>query len=90
MAHEVAHRDRLSDRAVTIRAHRRAARPPLARHRRSRALVLGLTAGQENALRSAEDYLDYSAFSRSGLIEQLMYEGYTREQAEYGVNEAGL
>jgi len=30
------------------------------------------------------------AFSRSGLIEQLEYEGYTPEQAEYGVNQTGL
>ncbi|MDR0436153.1 MAG: Ltp family lipoprotein [Propionibacteriaceae bacterium] len=30
------------------------------------------------------------AFSRSGLIRQLMYEGFTREQAEYGVTQAGL
>jgi colicin import membrane protein len=31
-----------------------------------------------------------SGFSRSGLIEQLVFEGYTQQQAEYGVNQAGL
>jgi hypothetical protein len=36
------------------------------------------------------EYLDYSAFSREGLIDQLKYEGYTREQAEYGVSKTGL
>jgi hypothetical protein len=48
------------------------------------------TAGQENARRSAESYLDTSPFSRSGLIEQLKFEGYTEQQAVYGVNQAGL
>ena len=34
----------------------------------------------------AKEYLKYSSFSRSGLIGQLMFEGFTPEQAEYGVN----
>jgi hypothetical protein len=38
----------------------------------------------------AEDYLDYTGFSRQGLIDQLVYEGFTRDQATYGVNKAGL
>jgi hypothetical protein len=29
-------------------------------------------------------------FSRKGLIEQLMFEGFTREEAIYGTNDAGL
>ena len=44
----------------------------------------------EQAAKSAEIYLEYSAFSRQGLIDQLMFEGYTRAQAEYGVDQAGL
>ena len=48
-----------------------------------------VTMGQKNALKSAKEYLDYSAFSREGLIEQLEYEGFTRQQAEYGVQAAG-
>ena len=36
------------------------------------------TAGQENARKAAESYLDMSAFSRDGLIQQLMFEGFTR------------
>ncbi len=44
----------------------------------------------EQAAKAAEDYLDYTAFSRQGLIDQLMFEGYTRTQAEYGVDQAGL
>jgi Host cell surface-exposed lipoprotein len=48
------------------------------------------TAGQENARQSAESYLETTSFSRSGLIEQLKFEGYTQQQAVYGVNQAGL
>jgi hypothetical protein len=44
----------------------------------------------EQAAKSAQSYLDYSAFSRSGLIGQLLYEGFTQAQAEYGVNSVGL
>lgn len=47
------------------------------------------TTGEINALNSAYDYLDYSAFSRSGLIEQLEYEGYTTEEATYAVDNCG-
>jgi hypothetical protein len=44
------------------------------------------TAGQENARRAAESYLGMSAFSRSGLIEQLKFEGYSTRDATYGVD----
>ena len=44
------------------------------------------TAGQENARESAEDYLDTSAFSRKGLIDQLEYEGYSTKDATYAVD----
>ncbi len=43
------------------------------------------TVSQENARGSAADYLDYSAFSRSGLIDQLKFEGFSIEDATYGV-----
>jgi flagellar biosynthesis GTPase FlhF len=42
------------------------------------------------AAQKAADYLAYSSFSRSGLISQLLYEGFTAEQAEYGVSTTGL
>lgn len=44
------------------------------------------TAGQENARGSAESYLDLSAFSRTGLIKQLKFEGYSEKDAIYGVD----
>lgn len=41
---------------------------------------------QENARKSAESYLDYSAFSRTGLILQLKSEGFNTKDATYGVD----
>ncbi|WP_276927587.1 Ltp family lipoprotein, partial [Faecalibaculum rodentium] len=34
----------------------------------------------------AQDYLDTMSFSYDGLIEQLEFEGFTPEQAQYGVS----
>lgn len=39
---------------------------------------------------SAQSYLDMTGFSRSGLIDQLEFEGYTTEQATYAVDQMGL
>ena len=44
------------------------------------------TLAQENARRVAEDYLAYSSFSRKGLIDQLIFEGFDRSDAAYGVD----
>jgi Host cell surface-exposed lipoprotein len=49
----------------------------------------GETAGQDNARRSAENYLATGAFSRNGLIEQLSSEygeGFSKADAIYAVN----
>jgi hypothetical protein len=46
----------------------------------------GETVAQENARRSAESYLDTSAFSRIGLIKQLKFEGYSTSDATYAVD----
>ena len=44
------------------------------------------TTGEKNALAKAEDYLDYTAFSKSGLKDQLEYEGYTESEISYAIN----
>jgi len=44
------------------------------------------SAGQKNARKSAKSYLDYQAFSRTGLIKQLEFEGYSTEDSTYGVD----
>lgn len=45
-----------------------------------------LTAGQRNAVSKAKDYLEYSAFSRSGLIKQLAFEGFSDADATFAVD----
>lgn len=48
-----------------------------------------ITTGQENALKSAKDYLGFNAFSYEGLIEQLEYEKYSHEDAVYAADNCG-
>lgn len=43
------------------------------------------TLAQKNAIKSAESYLGFSAFSKSGLIKQLEYEGFSNADASYAV-----
>ncbi len=45
------------------------------------------TVSQDNALRSAENYIDTMPFSREGLIKQLEFEGYTTEDATWAVDQ---
>jgi TM2 domain-containing membrane protein YozV len=45
-----------------------------------------LTLPQQNAVGQAESYVEYQAFSRSGLIQQLEYEGYSTEDATFAVD----
>lgn len=47
------------------------------------------TMGQKNALAQAKQYLSFMAFSYSGLIEQLEYEGYSTDEATYGADNCG-
>lgn len=44
------------------------------------------TLSEQNAIRSAESYISFMAFSRQGLIDQLMYEEYTVEEATLAVD----
>ena len=47
------------------------------------------TSGEKNALAKALQYLDYSAFSYSGLVDQLEFEGFSHSEAEYGADHCG-
>lgn len=44
------------------------------------------TMGQSNALAAAKDYFVNNEFSYKGLIEQLKYDGYTKEEAAYAAD----
>ncbi|MBR5791990.1 MAG: Ltp family lipoprotein [Ruminiclostridium sp.] len=48
-----------------------------------------ITRGEQNALETAKGYLRSGAFSYSGLIDQLEYEGYTYSEAVYGADHCG-
>jgi colicin import membrane protein len=49
------------------------------------------TTSQDNAVRTANDYLDGpSAFSRKGLIDQLKFEGYSAVDATYAVDNVSV
>lgn len=47
------------------------------------------TNGEKNALKKAHDYLDFTAFSHQGLIEQLEYEGFTYAESKYAADNCG-
>lgn len=47
------------------------------------------TMGERNALDTAKSYLKYSAFSYTGLIDQLEFEGYSASEAKYGADNCG-
>ena len=49
-------------------------------------LAANATSSQINAARKAKDYLDMSGFSRSGLISQLEYEGFSTADATFGAD----
>lgn len=48
--------------------------------------VEGETLSQKNAVAKAESYLDLTAFSKSGLVKQLEFEGFNNSNATYAVN----
>ena len=43
------------------------------------------TLSQKNAIKKAENYLDTMAFSKSGLIKQLKFEGFTEEESTFAL-----
>ncbi|HJA42185.1 MAG TPA: Ltp family lipoprotein [Firmicutes bacterium] len=48
-----------------------------------------MTKGQENALASAKNYLEFSPFSYDGLIKQLEFEQYSHEDAVFAADNCG-
>lgn len=47
------------------------------------------TVSQKNALRKAKSYLNYTAFSRDGLVEQLKFDQFSHADAVYGADNSG-
>lgn len=77
-----------ADGIDTIAETRSEERKPKAKGKQQKVKKEGptMTREQENALRSADDYISFSAFSKTGLIEQLEFEGYSKEDATFAVN----
>lgn len=48
-----------------------------------------VTLSQQNALKKAKTYLEFSGFSRSGLIKQLEFEKFPSKDATYAVDHCG-
>lgn len=55
-----------------------------------REKTISLTVEERNAIREAENYIDTMPFSRSGLIDQLEYEGYSTESAVMAVDSLNI
>lgn len=49
-----------------------------------------VSVSQQQATDKAGEYLDLTSFSRSGLIEQLKFDGFTPKQAAHGADAVGL
>lgn len=47
------------------------------------------TIGEQNALEKAYSYLEYTAFSYTGLIDQLEFEGFSNSEATYAADHCG-
>jgi len=47
------------------------------------------TVSQKNAVRKAKSYIDFSAFSRDGLVEQLKFDQFSHADAVYGADNSG-
>jgi hypothetical protein len=66
-----------------------AAAPPVVKHTTTASTTEPISAEKQNAIRSAQSYLEFSAFSRKGLIKQLSSDagdGYSVEAATYAVD----
>ena len=53
------------------------------------SVTLEVTTSQVNALRKASSYLSFTAFSHSGLVDQLEFEGFSNEDATFAADYCG-
>lgn len=75
-----------AEEAAEEAAEQQAAEEEAARVAAEEAAAAAGSVSQQNALRSAENYLSFTAFSRTGLIGQLEFEGYPTEDATWAVD----
>lgn len=53
------------------------------------AAAAAVTVSQKNALNKAKSYLSYASFSHDGLVDQLVYEQFSTEDATYAADNVG-
>ncbi|MCK6211582.1 Ltp family lipoprotein [Georgenia sp. EYE_87] len=85
VAAEKAAEEEAAEKAAAEEAARVEAEKAAAEQAAAEAAAAG-TVAQQNAQRSAEDYLAFTAFSRTGLIGQLEFEGFSTADATWGVD----
>lgn len=73
-------------KAAEVAASAAAAEVEAAERAAVEAAVAAGTASQQDTFRRAEEWLDLTSFSRSGLIEQLEREGFATEDATWAVD----
>lgn len=49
-----------------------------------------LTVAQQNAVRKAQSYLEFTSFSRSGLIDQLAFDGFSEDDAGIAIDSLNI
>ena len=54
-----------------------------------RQKIQNASIGEKNALNKAKSYLNYTAFSYSGLVKQLEFEGFSNSEARFGADNSG-
>jgi hypothetical protein len=81
---------RLADKKAAedkLAAEKKAAEQAAAQAERDR--IANETVSQKNAVKKAQEYLNYSPFSKKGLVSQLEYEGFSNADASYGAEHSG-
>lgn len=65
---------------------RKAEEEKLEKERKKQEEIDNASFGEQQALEKAIDYIDYSAFSKEGLYDQLKFEGFSNKEARFAVN----
>jgi len=74
---------------LTLKAEEKNTEPTTAKVTEPTTTKPSISAGQENALKKAKQYIEYTPMSYDGLIEQLEYEGFSNDEAQYGAENCG-
>ncbi len=74
-------------RVAEAEAAQKAADEAAAKAKADADRAANMTLGQKNAVRQGRNYLEFISFSRQSLIDQLVFEGFSEEDATFAVDE---